>query len=108
MAEAQFKLAEMILAGEGGRADVQQAKKWLNQARRHGHAGAMSIFGNLLFQEGQTTRGLAFMTAALDKCTAADCTWIQNIQEQAFSLASENDRRSAISLAQSMRGEDLD
>lgn len=108
VAEAQFRLAEMILAGEGGRADVQQAKKWLNQARKHGHAGAMSIFGNLLFQEGQTTQGLAFMTAALDKCTAVDCTWIQSLQEQAFSLSGENDRRAAIAMAQNMRIDDPD
>lgn len=84
VAEAQFRLAEMILAGEGGRADVQQAKKWLNQARKHGHAGAMSIFGNLIFQEGQTTQGLAFMTAALDKCTVADCTWIRTCRSRPF------------------------
>jgi hypothetical protein len=68
----------------------------------------MSIFGNLIFQEGQTTQGLAFMTAALDKCTAADCTWIQNLQEQAFSLAGENDRRAAIAMAQTMRIDDPD
>ncbi len=48
--------------------NVQQAKKWLNMARKSGHAGAMSIFGNVLFEEGQTVRGLAFLTAALDRC----------------------------------------
>ncbi len=108
VAEAQFQLAQMILAGEGGRADTQQAKKWLNQARKHGHAGAMSIFGNLLFQEGQTVRGLAFMTAALDKCAAANCIWIQNLQEQAFSVAAENDRRVAIQLARNIASSDAD
>ncbi|WP_320201555.1 exopolysaccharide production regulator ExoR [Agrobacterium sp. rho-13.3] len=108
VAEAQFELAQMILAGEGGRADAQQAKKWLNQARKHGHAGAMSIFGNLLFQEGQTVRGLAFMTAALDKCAASNCKWIQSLQEQAFSVAAEDDRRVAISLAQNIAAGDVD
>ena len=102
VSEAQFQLAQMILAGEGGRADVQQAKKWLNQARKNGHAGAMSVFGNVLFQEGQTVRGLAFMTAALDKCSPSECSWIQNLQEQAFSVAGEEDRRVAISLAQNI------
>ncbi len=108
VAEAQFQLAQMILAGEGGRSDAQQAKKWLNQARKHGHAGAMSIFGNLLFQEGQTVRGLAFMTAALDKCAAANCVWIQNLQEQAFSVAAEDDRRVAIQLARNISSGDAD
>jgi TPR repeat protein len=108
VAEAQFQLAQMILAGEGGRADVQQAKKWLNQARKNGHAGAMSVFGNVIFQEGQTVRGLAFMTAALDQCNPNECPWVQALQEQAFSVTAEDDRRGAISLAQSIRTGDLD
>jgi TPR repeat protein len=99
VAEAQFQLAKMILAGEGGTANLQQAKKWLNQARKNGHAGAMAVFGNVLFDEGQTVRGLAFLTAALDKCSAKDCIWMQQLQEQAFSVAGEEDRRGAIALS---------
>jgi uncharacterized protein len=101
-AEAQFQLAKMILDGEGGDVNVQQAKKWLNHARKHGHAGATALFGNILFQEGQTVRGLAFMTAAIDQSSQRDRAWIEVMQEQAFSLASEEDRRTAISLAQNM------
>ncbi len=97
--EAQFQLARMILAGEGGGVNVQQAKKWLNMARKSGHAGAMSIFGNVLFEEGQTVRGLAFLTAALDRCNPKDCPWMQDLQERAFSLATEDDRRVAVALA---------
>jgi TPR repeat protein len=100
--EAQFQLAKMILAGEGGRPNVLQAKKWLNQARKSGHAGAMAVFGNLIFQEGQAARGLAFLTASLDKCNPSDCPWIEQMQEQAFSVANEEDRRVAISLAQNV------
>ncbi|MCK8780926.1 sel1 repeat family protein [Rhizobium sp. NTR19] len=100
VAEAQFQLAKMMLSGEGGGASIQQAKKWLNQARRNGHAGAMAIFGNVLFQEGQIVRGLAFMTAALDRCAAKDCSWMQQLQEQAFSVAGEEDRRGAVALSQ--------
>jgi TPR repeat protein len=99
VAEAQFQLAKMILAGEGGTSNIQQAKKWLNQARKNGHTGAMSVFGNVLFEEGQTVRGLAFLTAALDKCSVKDCTWMQQLQEQAFSVANEEDRRGAIALS---------
>lgn len=97
--EGQFQLARMIMNGEGGKANIQQAKKWLNLARRNGHAGAMSVFGNILFQEGQTVRGLAFMTAALDHCNPKDCYWMQELQEQAFSIANEDDRRVAVALA---------
>jgi TPR repeat protein len=97
--EAQFQLAQMMLAGDGGSTSTQQAKKWLNQARKAGHPGAMAVFGNILFQEGQSANGLALMTAALDRCKPKDCNWMESLQEQAFSVASESDRRSAIALS---------
>jgi len=99
VAEAQFQLAQMMLAGEGGSTSTQQAKKWLNQARKSGHPGAMAVFGNILFQEGQAANGLALMTAALDRCKPKDCGWMESLQEQAFSVASESDRRSAVALS---------
>lgn len=102
-AEAQFRLAKMLLAGEGGSVNIKQAKKWLNHARRDGHAGAMGMFGNVIFQEGQTVRGLAYMTAALDTCGPHDKDWLQAMQEQAFSIASEDDRRKAIALVANIR-----
>ena len=101
--EAQFQLARMMLSGEGGNASVHQAKKWLNRARNNGHAGAMGLFGSILFQEGQPARGLAFMTAALDHCPPKDCAWLQATQEEAFSVASEEDRRNGIALARNIR-----
>jgi TPR repeat protein len=101
--EAQFQLARMMLSGEGGNASVHQAKKWLNRARNNGHAGAMGLFGNILFQEGQTARGLAFMTAALDHCAPQDRPWLQELQEEAFSVANEEDRRTGVALAQNIR-----
>jgi uncharacterized protein len=96
--DAQFDLAKMMLAGEGGRRNVLQAKKWLNVARKNGSPGAMALFGHVIFDEGQTARGLAFMTAAMDKCAPKDCTWIEEMQEKAFSLADEKERRVAVAL----------
>jgi TPR repeat protein len=89
----------MMLAGVGGSTSSQQAKKWLNQARKSGHPGAMAVFGNILFQEGQAANGLALMTAALDRCKPTDCGWMETLQEQAFSVATESDRRSAVALS---------
>ncbi|WP_337266832.1 exopolysaccharide production regulator ExoR [Oryzifoliimicrobium ureilyticus] len=100
--EAQFQLAQMMLAGEGGSANVQQAKKWLNQARKSGHPGALAVFGNILFNEGQSARGLAMMTAALDRCKPKDCLWMEDLQEQAFSVASEGDRRTAVAMSRTI------
>lgn len=102
--EAQFELARMILAGEGGAANVHQAKKWLNRAQKNGHAGAMGLLGSIIFQEGQSARGLAMMTAALDNCAPSERAWLQDLQEQAFALASEKDRRSALTLTQKIKG----
>lgn len=102
-AEAQFRLAKMLLSGEGGEVNIKQAKKWLNHARREGHAGAMGVFGNVLFEEGQTVRGLAYMTAALDTCEPRDREWLQQMQEQAFSLVSEDERRTALALSADIR-----
>jgi uncharacterized protein len=104
--EAQFQLAKMMLSGEGGGSNIQQAKKWLNQARKSGHPGAMAVFGNILFQEGQTQRGLAFLTAALDRCASKDCGWMEQLQEQAFSMASEQERRSAVAMSHQLADTD--
>jgi TPR repeat protein len=38
--EAQYRLGRMILEGQGGANDIQQAKKWLNRARVSGHPAA--------------------------------------------------------------------
>jgi len=44
-------------------------------------------------------RGLAMMTAALERASPADQPWIRGMQEEAFATAGEADRRTAISLA---------
>ena len=102
MPEAQFELGRMMLEGEGGAADLKQAKKWLNRARKSGHSGAAALFGDTIFGEGHTVRGLAFMTVALERASAADRVWIAALQEQAFSVVDEADRRTAIAMAEDM------
>ena len=42
------------------------------------------------------------MTAALNRCNPVDCDWMQDLQEQAFSVANEQDRRVAVALSQEM------
>ena len=100
-ANAQFELGKMLLAGDGGvRTSIRQAARWLQLAAEKGHAGAQATLGNLLFQSGKVVRGLAMMTAALERATPNDQPWIRDMQEEAFSLAPEADRRTAIALAQ--------
>jgi uncharacterized protein len=98
---AQFEMGNMFLKGEGGvKASVRQAGRWFQLAAEKGHAGAQATLGNLLFQSGRVVRGLAMMTAALERANPIDRVWIRSMQEEAFSLAGESDRRTAIALAE--------
>ncbi len=98
--DAQFEMGVMLLKGDGGTKSVRQAGRWLQLAAEKGHAGAQATLGNLLFQSGKVVRGLAMMTAALERARPADKAWIRGIQEEAFALAAEGDRRTAITLAE--------
>lgn len=98
---AQYEMGKMFLKGDGGvKASVKQAGRWLQLAAEKGHAGAQATLGNLLFESGKVVRGLAMMTAALERATPSDQPWIRGMQEEAFALADESDRRTAISLAE--------
>lgn len=98
---AQFEMGIMFLKGDGGmKASVRQAGRWLQLAAEKGHAGAQATLGNLLFQSGKVVRGLAMMTAALERASPSDKGWIRGMQEEAFALAGEGDRRTAIALAE--------
>jgi TPR repeat protein len=103
---AQFEMGQMFLRGEGGlKKSVKRAGQWLQLAAEKGHAGAQALLGQLLFESGKdgtVVRGLAMMTAALERATPIDQPWIRGMQEEAFALAPEADRRTAIALAQDM------
>jgi TPR repeat protein len=104
---AQFEMGNMFLNGEGGvKASVRQAGRWFQLAAAKGHAGAQATLGNLLFESGKVVRGLAMMTAALERASPADRPWIRGMQEEAFSLAGEADRRTAIALAEDLLQKD--
>ena len=98
--DAQFELGKMLMKGEGGQPNPNQAARWFRLSAQKGHAGAQAMLGTLLFQVGKTVRGLAMMTAAFERASKQDRVWIGDIQEQAFSIANEADRRTAIVLAE--------
>ena len=89
----------MFLNGEGVKKNVRQAGRWLQLAAEKGHAGAQATLGNMLFHSGKVVQGLAMMTAALENAKASDVVWIRSMQEEAFAIAGEADRRTAIALA---------
>ena len=100
--QAQFELGRMLLAGEGGRANPRQAARWLQLAAKKGYAKAEALLGYLLFDgetislEAEPARGLAMLTRALKIANPKDREWIRPLQEEAFSLSSEDDRRLAL------------
>lgn len=96
---AQYELGKMLLDGDGGERNAVQAARWFQLAAKKGNASAQAMLGNMLFQAGKTVRGLAMMTAAFERCPAEDCPWIRDMQEQAFSIAGEADRRNAVALS---------
>jgi uncharacterized protein len=100
--DAQFELGRMYLIGEGGEPDVKQAYNLFRLSAEKGHSGSQAMFGNLLFQNGKQVRGLAMLTAALQRAQPKDRDWIIELQESAFAVAGEADRRTAIALSESI------
>jgi TPR repeat protein len=47
--DAQYSLAAMLLAGEGGDKDARQAARWFKLAALKGHVGAQAEFGAMLY-----------------------------------------------------------
>ncbi|WOC17217.1 hypothetical protein MP213Fo_27240 [Pseudochrobactrum sp. MP213Fo] len=96
---AQYELGAMLLKGDGVEKNKVQAARWFQLAAKKGNANAQAMLGNMLFQAGKTVRGLAMLTVAFDRCSEQDCEWIRTMQEQAFSVAGEAERRNAVAIA---------
>jgi len=102
--DAQLNLARMYYDGEGGDRDTRQAVRWAKLAADKGNVAAQAMLGNLLFQgdgvQRQPVIGLMFLTVAGERAETGDAgQWIRDMQEIAFSLASETERRTATALA---------
>ncbi|MGI9402329.1 MAG: tetratricopeptide repeat protein [Rhizobiaceae bacterium] len=100
--QAQFELARMYLEDENSVSNTIRAARLLKSASSSGHIGAEALLGHLLFEgkhiSHEPVRGLAMMMRAKDKATELDIDWITKLQEEAFALASETERRTAYEL----------
>ena len=102
--DAQLNLARMYYQGEGGDRDPRQAVRWAKLAADKGNVAAQAMLGHLLFQgdgvQRQPVIGLMFLTVASERTEIGDSEqWIRDLQEEAFSIASETERRTATALA---------
>src|SRR5258707_11379596 len=92
-ADAQYSLARMYYAGEGGERDAVQAARWSKLSADKGNVDAQALLGHLLFEgdEGigrQPVLGLMYLTIASERARPAD-RWIFDMQETAVSVATE-------------------
>ena len=104
--DAQYSLATMYLAGDGGEKSARQAARWFKLAARKGHVGAQAEFGRMLY-EGigvgrRPVEGLMWLSVA--RLSDPGDPMIQARHEQAFSTADEEDRREAIAMAEAWLG----
>lgn len=105
-AEAQAKLGDMYRDGVGGEQDPRQAARWYLLAARKGQVEAQYRLGEMLAKgdqiDGNSVVGLMWLTIALRRADAQhiDDSAIRVAHEDAFSLASEQERRKAIAMAQ--------
>lgn len=104
-ADAQYNLGRLYLDPQVTDRDPRQAARWLKLAARKGHHGAMALLGQMLFTGDvevprRSIQGLMWLTIARARAQGSSDDWIRDAQEQAFSVASEPERRQAVKLAQ--------
>lgn len=96
--QAQYELGKLQM--EQGR--KRQAVRMFSMAAKKGHIGAEAMLGYMLFQgeavRREPVRGLYMLTKARDAASTADKNWISQKQEEAFALATEQQRREAMEL----------
>ncbi|WP_062229299.1 tetratricopeptide repeat protein [Aureimonas frigidaquae] len=103
---AQFELGRMLVAGEGGKPNARQGARWLKLASHKGYSRAEALLGYLIFDgkaiaiRPEPVRGLAMLTRAMRDATAEEREWIRPLQEEAFSLSDEEQRRTALAFSQ--------
>jgi hypothetical protein len=99
--DAQFSLANMFLQGAGGDQNARQAARWFKLAARKGHVGAQAEFGHMLYEgiglDRRPLEGLMWLSIA--RLSSPGDPVIQAQHEQAFSTASEEQRREAMAMA---------
>lgn len=104
-ADAQFNLGRLYLEPASSERDPKQAARWLRVAAKKGHVGAQALLGQLLFTGDddvprRPAQGLMWLTVARANANATNEDWIRDAQEQAFSVASEQERRLGVAQAQ--------
>jgi uncharacterized protein len=110
--DAQYRVGLSFLEDHNADANVLQSARWLSLSARKGYAPAQAQLGKLLFNgegiEANPVEGLMWLTIASRRASGtSDESWIQKMLNDAMSVASSDQRRAAIELADSL-GERFD
>ena len=106
-ADAQYKVGELYLDDAELGDNPLQSARWLNLAARKGHAGAQAKLGSMLFNgegiEADPIEGLMWLTVASRRAAGtADDGWIHDLLTNAMSIATPDQRKKAVELADSL------
>ena len=100
--DGQFELGRMLVEEGRSAEEARQGIRMLELARQKGHVGALAMVGYELVQGEyvlqDVVRGLAMLTKAADRAPADMKPWIANLQQEAFALASIEQRQEALQL----------
>lgn len=106
-ADAQYQISQLYRDdGELGDSPLQSAR-WLNLAARKGHAAAQARLGNMLFNgqglEADPVEGLMWLTIASRRAAGTmDADWIGELLNNAMSVATADQRKQAVTAADSL------
>jgi TPR repeat protein len=106
-ADAQYRVGELYLDDAELGDNPLQSARWLNLAARKGHAGAQAKLGNMLFNgqgiDKDQIEGLMWLTVASRRAAGTvDAGWIGDLLTNAMSVATPEQRRNAVELADSL------
>ena len=106
-ADAQYRVGLAYLESENADANSLQSARWLSLAARKGHAPAQAQLGHLLFNgdgiDSNPVEGLMWLTIASRRAVGTvDAGWIQQMLNDAISLATAEQRTHAIELADTL------
>ena len=106
-ADAQYRVGLSFLGPDNVDANSLQSARWLSLAARKGHAGAQAQLGKLLFNgegiEANPVEGLMWLTVASRRAAnTIDEAWIQKLLNDCMSVATPDQRRAALDMADSL------
>lgn len=105
--DAQFELAKIELAGQGGDGGVETAKHWLSVLSQKGHAGAQAFLADLYWRghhmERDPVRALVLIAIAVANAPVNERVWIEDIYQNVYCSTSAETRAQAEDLAPAWR-----